>query len=259
MKSKLALVIGAISATLVAAAFGAGVTQTFTTQGAWRSTWSAGCSIPTPPGSNQQVCFSHTAVLVMPVLGPVSVSFLVTQNYYQPCSHLAVSGGVLTTRDRGSLRFTGTKPDCAGSTNDTFLKGRVPLTITDGDGDLAGASGQGTLTLGGYLAVTGSSGRGTGDLSLAVSAPNGRFDITPPTLSGAIPKTVKANKGARRVRVTYRVTAQDAVDGPIPVVCTPRSGSFFRVGRTMVTCSSKDKSGNMATAHFTITVTRVKG
>jgi hypothetical protein len=45
---------------------------------------------------------------------------------------------------------------------------------------------------------------------------------------------VRAPKRAKRVRVRYSVTAQDAVDGSLPAVCTPRSGTFFRVGRTKV-------------------------
>jgi hypothetical protein len=55
--------------------------------------------------------------------------------------------------------------------------------------------------------------------------------VAPPVLSGATPKTVRARKGAKRVRVTYRVTANDAIDGHVPVGCVPRSGSRFPIGR----------------------------
>jgi hypothetical protein len=58
------------------------------------------------------------------------------------------------------------------------------------------------------------------------------------------------------VRVTYKVTATDDVDGPVPVACRPSSGSRFKIGRTIVTCSASDKTGNTATARFTVTVKR---
>ena len=59
------------------------------------------------------------------------------------------------------------------------------------------------------------------------------------------------------MRVSYKVTAQDAVDGAVPVTCTPPPGSRFKVGRTKVTCTTgTDSSGNTAMATFTITVKR---
>jgi hypothetical protein len=56
-------------------------------------------------------------------------------------------------------------------------------------------------------------------------------------------------------RVSYTTpTAIDAFDGPRPVTCTPCSGSDFAAGKTTVTCTASDKSGNTATAKFTIWV-----
>ena len=59
-------------------------------------------------------------------------------------------------------------------------------------------------------------------------------------------------------RVRYRVSAADAVEGRLPAVCLPKSGSVFRVGRTSVMCTAADGSGNSTTARFTITVKRVR-
>jgi len=42
----------------------------------------------------------------------------------------------------------------------------------------------------------------------------------------------------------------------LPVACTPRSGSFFKLGRTKVICSASDSSGNMRQAGFIVTVKR---
>jgi hypothetical protein len=80
------------------------------------------------------------------------------------------------------------------------------------------------------------------------------FDITVPTLNGAVNKTVRAPRGAKTMRVRFTVTAQDAVDGALPAVCKPRPGSRFKLGKTPVACVANDKSGNTSTARFTITV-----
>ncbi len=122
------------------------------------------------------------------------------------------------------------------------------FTITGGTGIYAGASGNGTVerSIGGGVGRE----RWTGTLVVA-----GReFDVTRPTLSGATSKIVRAPKGAKRVRVTYKVTAADEIDGELPVACQPRSGSRFAVGRTVVTCSATDTSANTRTATFRITV-----
>jgi hypothetical protein len=74
--------------------------------------------------------------------------------------------------------------------------------------------------------------------------------------SGASAKIVRAPKGKTRVRIHYAVSATDAVDGPVTATCKPASGSNFRIGHTLVTCSATDSSGNTGTARFTVTVRR---
>jgi hypothetical protein len=49
-------------------------------------------------------------------------------------------------------------------------------------------------------------------------------------------------------------TATDVVDGPVPVLCTPPSGSMFDVGATGVVCKAVDAHGNTAYAGFVVTV-----
>ena len=97
---------------------------------------------------------------------------------------------------------------------------------------------------------------GTDTFTGTLTVPGLEFDLTPPTLSGAANKTVRARKGSRRVRVPFKVTASDAVDGAVPVSCRPRSGSRFRIGRTRVKCSAMDLSANAQTARFTVVVKR---
>jgi hypothetical protein len=77
-----------------------------------------------------------------------------------------------------------------------------------------------------------------------------------PELTGAVAKTVRAAKGAKSARVTFKVKAIDDEGGDIPVSCWPRSGSRFPPGKTIVQCAATDASGNTATAAFTVTVKR---
>jgi HYR domain-containing protein len=81
-------------------------------------------------------------------------------------------------------------------------------------------------------------------------------DTTPPVLSVPATIVVRAPKKAKSMRVNYTVTARDDVDGAVPVICKPRSGSRFKIGRTKVTCRASDTSGNTQTATFNITVKR---
>jgi HYR domain len=127
------------------------------------------------------------------------------------------------------------------------------FTVTGGTGIYAGASGSGTAdrALG---ASSDGTFRGFETWTGTLSVPGLDFDVTAPILTGATNKTVKARKGARRVRVTYNVTARDAVDGDVAAACLPSSGSRFKVGRTLVTCSASDTSANTGTANFRVTV-----
>jgi hypothetical protein len=87
---------------------------------------------------------------------------------------------------------------------------------------------------------------------------SGSFKVTvedkgAPVLSGLADQTVPAT-GATGAVVSFTVTAQDAIDGAVPVICTPTSGSTFAVGQTKVECSAKDKQGNEASGAFVVTV-----
>jgi hypothetical protein len=122
------------------------------------------------------------------------------------------------------------------------------LTITGGTGSYQDASGSGKLER------NLSGGRGTEWLTGTLVVPGLDFDVTPPILTGTVSRTVRAPNGAKRVRVTYNVTARDAVDNGIPVTCLPRSGSRFSLGRTTVKCEATDKSANTGHAKFVVTV-----
>lgn len=126
------------------------------------------------------------------------------------------------------------------------------FSITGGTGSYLGASGSGLVE----RSVSGGVGSETWTGTIVVSGLE--FDVTSPTLSGARAQTVRAPKGAKRVRVTYKVTASDNVDSQVPVTCKPRSGSRFPIGRTVVRCSATDSSANTRNALFRITVKATK-
>jgi hypothetical protein len=95
----------------------------------------------------------------------------------------------------------------------------------------------------------GNGGEATDSVTLTVT------DTTAPVLSG-VPADVVIVEAASAAgaEVTYGpVTAIDAVDGAMPVVCMP--SGMFPIGDTVVTCSSSDSRENATSASFTVRVT----
>lgn len=90
------------------------------------------------------------------------------------------------------------------------------------------------------------------------SVPGLDFDLVPPSISGVTAKTVRMPRGAAAARVRYSVTALDDRDGAVPVTCKPKPGTRFRAGRTHVTCTATDTSGNSQVARFWVTVRRAR-
>jgi hypothetical protein len=88
---------------------------------------------------------------------------------------------------------------------------------------------------------------GTGSFKVTVD------DTTPPTLTLPADIAVKASSNSQTV-VTYSASADDLVDGKVPVTCSPDSGSSFPVGTTTVNCSAKDTHQNTTSGHFAVKV-----
>jgi uncharacterized protein len=78
-------------------------------------------------------------------------------------------------------------------------------------------------------------------------------DVVPPVINGAVDQVIEANGPSGSV-VTFSPTATDDVDGAVAVICTPPSGTTFPLGTTTVTCTARDRAGNVATASFTVMV-----
>jgi hypothetical protein len=66
-------------------------------------------------------------------------------------------------------------------------------------------------------------------------------------------RTVEA-PGENGAPIDFTATAEDEVEGPLPVTCDPEPGSRFPVGTTEVTCTATDSSGNTGTDTATFTV-----
>jgi hypothetical protein len=206
-------------------------------------------------------CRARTGTGRIQGLGSVSVTYLWSFGPESPscpstqAKPLATTGRIVVG-GKGEFRFAlaqGAK--CVEQTPQEPV-GNEPqsFTIIGGTGIYEAASGSGTVER--ALSPGAGSGPETWTGTLVASAVE--FDVTPPTLSGATPRTVRAPKGARSVRVRYKVTASDNAESQIPVTCTPRSGSRFPIGRTVVTCSATDSSANTANGSFRVTVKRTR-
>jgi hypothetical protein len=79
------------------------------------------------------------------------------------------------------------------------------------------------------------------------------LDTIPPDIT--VPASVAADAtGPAGAVVSYAASANDDIDGPVAVTCTPSSGTTFAIGTTTVTCTASDTAGNEAGASFDVHV-----
>jgi hypothetical protein len=212
----------------------------------------AECPAGTPTLTN---CYSMVSVgdRVIPGLGKVATTYtFYYDDFGSRCGHMRAQVALLVA-GRGEIDLATRSTGCLV---DGSVVRSTAATVSGGAGRYAGASGSGTLD---YDVKERGSGTGfafvtwTGTLNVDGVT----FDTTPPQITGASPMIVKT-RSAKSARVRYTVSAADTTDGPVPASCVPKSGSVFRVGRTTVTCTSVDSSGNTAKARFVVTVKRVR-
>ena len=199
-------------------------------------------------------CVRFTGEATIRGLGAVKTTYTKILPGLDPsCVVLQNTSAVIEVVGKGTLELS--RPGTICTPPAPLTIGPYTFTVTGGTGSYAGASG--TLTFRqSAAALDGACQCGSAQDTWAgsVTVPGHEFDLTAPVISSAASKTVRVPKKAKNARVRYAVTAQDAVDGSVSVTCTPRSGSPFKVGKTKVTCSAVDSSGNSARASFTITV-----
>ena len=130
-----------------------------------------------------------------------------------------------------------TVTDDRDSRQDITVQTNVTGTYTTVTGAVSHQFAVGTHTVHWRAADT-SGNTGTATQSVTVR------DTTPPAIA---PKNDVTRHGDVPLAVTYAApTATDAVDGAVPVTCTPASGSAFTQASTAVTCSARDAAGNSA-------------
>src|SRR5262245_35365442 len=196
------------------------------------------CPPSTPPDA---ACRTRTGRGNIPGLGAASVNYVWSRassgcppNLMKPLA----TTGLIVVAGKGELRFALAEGSrCVDQ--EAVRNEPQNFTITGGTGAYASATGSGTVER--SLIPP---GVGTETWTGTLIAPGVEFDLTPPTMSGATSKTVRARRGAKSARVVYKVTATDTADGQVPVDCTPRSRSRFPIGRTTVRCSATDSSAN---------------
>lgn len=211
-----------------------------------------------PPGTPMAAdCLRSVGRGEVAGLGRVTVTYDKLLTGDDPdCFMVHNNTAVIEVAGKGSLELSRPGRACA-SGPPPREDGPFEFSVAGGSGRYAGATGtlvyRGSVPPGNPICRCGTA-RDTWTGTLTV--PGLDFDVAPPVVTGAVSKTVRAPKGAKRMRVPYTVKASDAVDGPVPVVCKPRSGSQFKLGRTRVTCSASDSSANTSAARFWITVKR---
>jgi hypothetical protein len=208
-------------------------------------------AVDCPPGTPEpNECFLYQGEGVVSGLGATTLRFtLVTKTPSPGCELWSSPDLTLTVAAKGRIDLVASEPTCQ---RDDSPSGSMGFTVTGGSGIYAGARGDGTLGVNQIVGTTKAHFAWDG----TITVPGLQFDTTPPTLIGLRNRTVKALRTAKRRLVTYTVKAADTVDGSVPTVCLPRSGSRFKLGRTTVACSAADTSGNVARGKFSVTVTR---
>lgn len=207
------------------------------------------------PGAADGIeCHAHNGSGLVPGLGRVSTSYSFRVDVSQSgCVRVLGYPVTLTVAGKGSIDVV-VDPIAECLSAEAVLSASQPFTVAGGSGLYANAHGAGTLSR--ALSSKPAAVVGTESFTGTLSVAGLDFDTTNPTLAGAKSRTVRAQRGATRARVRYRVTAADDRDGPVPVTCRPASGTRFRLGTTTVACSAADTSGNLATARFVVTVRR---
>lgn len=80
-------------------------------------------------------------------------------------------------------------------------------------------------------------------------------DLSPPTFLDSPPNIIVESPKGDDVTVAFPLPrASDSVDPNPSIVCSPSSGSIFRLGDTIVTCTATDAAMHSSSLPFTVTV-----
>jgi len=200
-------------------------------------------TMPTTPGDSYLFTLTWSRFGVTGLAGSSAMTFQVNVvGNTPPVLHLPTGKLVEATSPAGATvtwtasatdaeDATPPTPTCAPDSGSTFPLGSttVKCSVTDGGGL-----------------------KDSGSFLVTVQ------DTTPPKLSGMPGDQAVTTGDPAGAVVTFATpTATDAADPSPTVGCTPTSGSVFAVGKTTVTCTAQDTTGNHAAASFDVTVTFV--
>jgi HYR domain len=260
MKTLIALLVAAVALPLGAnAAAGGGSSGTLDINTQVASGYRIGRDL-CPPGtpSTTRDCVQFQGAAGIPGLGRASITYVKAFDD-TICLNQVTQPRTATIDVPGKGRITVAMdyPTCSDVAPSSVVIGG---TVAEATGAFAGASGRfrfsssvGRASCGAGGCSGGSSDSWTGTLAVAGM----EFDLTPPVFQPAAARRVTAPRKATTVRVRYALKAQDAVDGALPALCKPSSGSRFKVGRTTtVSCTAEDRSANVAGASFKVIVAR---
>jgi HYR domain len=247
-----AISTGCVLALALALVVGASGTSQATGTLQLNSTFSAKWHRATCPAGvpSTLTCYPSEGQALVRGLGRVTATYMTTFDDGGTRCVRVLPDLLLTIAGKGSLTASMTGPACMAVPPSQSLFDAV---ITGGSGKYEGASGTIHIGSNSFERAPGE-GVSTDAYTGMLNVSGLEFDLAAPVLSGAHSKTVRAPKGAKRVKVRYVVTAKDAVDGSVAAICKLRSGGFFKIGRTAVTCTAQDSSANTARARFTVTV-----
>jgi HYR domain len=196
-------------------------------------------------------CYPASASPVLRGLGKTSMAWTIEEDLTdldRNCVHAAIARLSIVVAGKGEIDLSARSEGCQPYPDPQTLS----YTVLGGSGAYAGAGGSGSIV---FMSHTEPPLRREIKIKLSgsIDVPGLTFDTAAPVFVPIKSRVVKASS-ARGARVRFSVRATDAVDGLVPVSCKPGSGSLFRIGRTRVTCSATDGSGNTANTGFTVTV-----
>ncbi len=166
-----------------------------------------------------------------PVLDRSIIPPVITVPEYVPKKALTAEGVVVyftATATDNRDRDVGVK--CTPPSGSRFQIGDTTVTCTavDSDGNHATAS-------------------------FVVSVVLSEEDVSPPVITVPPSPMIVNTASSSGTVVNYSASATDKY-GAVPIDCTPPSGSVFKLGGTVVSCTATDVAGNMATASFLVMV-----
>ncbi len=224
-------------------------------------------TVPTDPGQNSAVVRFPTpqavdnCAVVSVVCTPASGSIFPLGTTTVTCVATDAAGNIVNGR------FTVTVVDTTPPV--LTLNGNNPMTLECHSGFIDPGATASDIVAGNLTTAIHVSGAvnamavGVYTLTYTVADPSGNaasitrtvkvVDTTPPTIMRHDDIVVRAEPSQCTAVVNFQVNASDDCSA-VTIVSSPPSGSPFPVGKTTVTVTATDASGNVATSLFSVTV-----